>query len=311
MKISSIRETTSLALIIGGLINVCYILSSYSHYLEVYSLCGIDDVKIIQPNLLSLLSINQVILFAGTYGILSPYIKSLLSKLTRDELKRLFHYFVLSCGSLYYYDKKLSIRFYSKDLTLHRIFSDLAYITYNKYPTTIKIRNSYVTQFYNKNIIIKKLDDVMNERKEMKKEFIRMLMSSDGWITCFLSSNRIYPKLGLGSTMPHKELERLSSLLSEFKINFNIYIDPRYGDRGFLASSSFSNLESFAEIGGFIEGVQIKKGVFEGIEKKTLLHAIIRLKDFKFRNKEEALQNLRWAGMDDNLKAYLYRIMLG
>lgn len=305
------KESISLALIIGGLINICYILSNYSYHLEVFSSCGMDTVKVIQPNLSLLLSINQLILFAGTYGILSPYVKSLMSKLTKDELRRLFHYFTLSSGSFYHYDKKLSIRFYNKDLTLHRIFSDLAYITYNKNPTIIKIKNSYMTQLYSNKIMLEKFDDITHERKEVKKEFIRMIMSSNGWITCFLLNNKIYPKLGLGSTTSCRELKILDSLLLEFKMNFNIYLDPRYGDRGFLMSSSFSTLESFAEIGGFIEGVQIKKGVFKGMEKNNLLRAIIELKDYKFRNKEEALQSLKWAGMNDTLRIYLYRIMLG
>lgn len=307
----TIKEIVSLALIFGGLINTCFTLSSYINYFEVYNQCGIDNVMPLQSNFLSILPFNYLIIFVGLYGVSSPYVKYLLNKFSRDELKRLFCHFVNSSGLSYTYDGKCCIRFYNKDLVLHNIISELAYVIYNKRPTTISIKNSYLTQLYSKEVVNEKFKDITEESNNVKKEFIRMLMSSEGWITCFFLNNKIYPKIGLGSTIPHEKLEIYNELTSNFGIKFNIYLDPRYGNEGFLVSSSFNTLNNFIRIGNFIEGVIIKKGIFEGMEKKSLAHTIIRLKDKKFKDKEEALSTIKWVAMNEDLKMYLYRIMLG
>lgn len=307
----TIKEIASLALIFGGLINTCYMLNAYMDYFEVYNQCGIDNVIPFQPNFISTLPFNYLIILAGLYGISSPYVRYLLNKLSKGELKRLFYHFVSSSGLSYSYDGKYCIRFYNKDLVLHNIISELAYVVYNKRPTTISIKNSYLTQLYSKEAVNEKFEDIMEESGEVKKEFIRMLMSSEGWITCFFLNNKIYPRIGLGSTIPRERLEVYKELMSDFGMKFNIHLDPRYGNEGFLASSSFNTLNHFVKIGDFIEGVLIKKGAFEKMEKKSLLHAIIKLKDKKFEDREEALNAIKWIAMNEDLKMYLYRIMLG
>lgn len=307
----TIREVVSLALIISGLINLCQVLSSYINYFEVYNQCGIDNLIPLQPNFLSILPLNHVIIFAGLYGISSPYVKYLLKKFDKDDLKKLFHHFMCSSGSLYSQGGKYCIRFYNKDLTLHNLISELAYVIYDKRPTTISIKNSYLTQFYSKRALNEKFEDIMEESDDIKKEFIRMFMSCEGWITCFFLGNKLYPKIGLGSTLPAEKLKVYNELMSDFEMKFSIRLDPRYGNAGFLFSSSFNTLNNFIKIGGFIEGVIIKKGIFKGMEKKALAHSIVKLRDRKFEDKEEAMNAIKWAAMNEDLKMYLYRIMLG
>ncbi|MEM2524808.1 MAG: hypothetical protein QXI49_01270 [Candidatus Methanomethylicaceae archaeon] len=307
----TLKEIVSLVLIIGGLINICYILSSYINFFEVYNQCGNDSIIPLQPNFLSILPFNYVIIFIGLYRISSPYVKYLFKKFSKEELKALFHHFINSSSSFYSCGGKYCIRFYNKDLVLHNIFSELAYVIYNKRPTTISIKNSYLTQLYSKRAMNEKFKDIMEESKDVKKEFIRLLMSSEGWITCFFLNNKIYPKIGLGSTISYEKLKIYNEVTSDFGMKFNIHLDSRYGNKGFLTSSSYNTLNNFIKIGGFVEGVTIKKGIFKGIEKNSLANTIIKLKDKKFENQEEVIDTIKLATMDDTLKIYLYRLMLG
>lgn len=309
----SYRTAVSLSLLVSGLMNICYILNTYISYYDHRMLCGVGGVIEVQQNLTLLLPLNYAVVLIGVGGVASPYVKSLISRLSLDDLKRLFFYFASACCSISTENGKYCIRFYGRDLAMHKVLSDLAYLACGKRPRTVKMKKTYATRIYGKLTAEKALplDSILNDTNIVKREFIRMIMSSDGWISLSFINNRIYPKLGLGSTLPSDKLRLYRYLLSDFDIKFSVHVDSRYRDRGFLVTSNFNALVKFKEIGGFVDGSCIKKGTFRGIEKNALLLSLIKLRGRSFNSKEEALNEVKWLSIDKDLREYLFRIMLG
>jgi hypothetical protein len=200
-------------------------------------------------------------------------------------------------------------------MTLHKIFSDMIYLVYGKKPTTFITKNTYVTQLYGKNILMDMKNIKLDFNPKVKIEFVRTIMSGEGWISLsfinFSSYIKIYPKLGFGSTIPYEKLSFYKNIMYEVGLNFKLVIDKRYENRGYLVTNNINDFKKFKEIGGFIEEVHIKKGLLKGIEKNSLLDFVINKNNIKLSSKEEALNLIKNSCVDSNLRAYLYRIMLG
>jgi hypothetical protein len=200
-------------------------------------------------------------------------------------------------------------------MTLHKIFSDMIYLVYGKKPTTFITKNTYVTQLYSKNILMDMKNIKLDFNPKVKIEFVRTIMSGEGWISLsFINSSsyiKIYPKLGFGSTIPYEKLSFYKNIMYEVGLNFKLVIDKRYENRGYLVTNNINDFKKFKEIGGFIEEVYIKKGLLKGIEKNSLLDFVINKNNIKLSSKEEVLNLIKNSCIDSNLRAYLYRIMLG
>ncbi len=303
----------SIFITIGSIISVIYI-----HYICFWKYIGLDNIIIVKPVLIHYLPINYILIFISFYNISSSYIKKLLKKgFSNIDFKKLLFGIIDTSCSIYCKDNKYCIRLYSNDMTLHKVFSDMIYLVYGKKPMTFTTKNTYVTQLYSKNILMDMKNIKLNFNPELKIEFVRTIMSGEGWIAfSFINSSlgfKIYSKLGFGSTIPYEKLSFYKNIMYEIGLNFNLKIDKRYGDKGYLVTYNIDDFKRFMEIGGFIEDVHIKKGIFKGIEKNSLLNLTLYIakNNMKFSSKEEALNLIKNSCKDNNLKAYLYRIMLG
>ncbi|MBC7113474.1 MAG: hypothetical protein H5T34_05610 [Candidatus Methanomethyliales bacterium] len=325
-------NTISGALVIGASANTIYTLFMIANYSESQGFCGPEGMLIVQSPLLALVPLNYIFIMAGMAGLVSPYVKDLIKRgFSRVDLKRLFMGMVVSGGSVYYGGNKYCIRFYGKDLLLHTIFADLAYVLYDKRPGTTDVRGSYVTQLYSKEAVRElreaspefetrrggapSLSFILEGGRDVKVEASRVLMSTSGWISCsFVNTTcgvRAYPKLGIGSVLPGSMLLDYSKLMAEVGLRFSVYQDKRYDGRGYLATSDLMMMKRFRNQGGFIEGTVVKRGEFAGMEKNSLLAATMRVASLKFFSREEAIEKIREFGTNDELKVYLNRLMLG
>lgn len=263
------------------------------------------------------------------------YVKSVTSRFSMRDLKRLFLGMVVTGGSIYHKKGKYCIRFYGKDLVLHNILKDLAYEIYNLSPRTVyyPTRGSYVTQLYCKEAVmdIEELSPEINMRKNgvptisyildgdrsIRQEALRLMMSVSGWIyplvkRCNLGY-KVTPKLGLGSSYPKKLIMELMTLSEAFSINFQYYSDSRYPGKGYLMTYETDSIWRFFKIGGFIEGCKIKKGRYEGKDKSAVLVGSLLLSR-KILNSPKSVEKeledaIKWSNFE--LSALLNRIMLG
>ena len=318
MKLNNVEKLNNIKIInifiiIGSIISIIYI-----NYICYWKYFGLDNIIIVKPILIHYLPINYILILISFYNISSSYVKKLLRKgfSIIDFKKLLFGIIDTSC-SIYCKDNKYCIRLYSNDMTLHKIFSDMIYLVYGKKPMTFITKNTYVTQLYSKNILMDIKNIKLDFDSKLKIEFVRTIMSGEGWIAySFVNSSlgfKIYPKLGFGSTIPYEKLSFYKNIICETGINLNLKIDKRYEKRGYLVTNNINDFKKFKEIGGFIEGVHIKKGIFKGIEKNSLLNLTLKLakNNMNFSSKEEALNLIKNSCIDNDLKTYLYRIMLG
>ncbi|MDI9644046.1 MAG: hypothetical protein QFX35_02365 [Candidatus Verstraetearchaeota archaeon] len=279
------------------------------------------------------------ILGASASGILlnydNDYVRRVSRKFTRADLKRLFLGMVVSGGSVYDRGGKYCIRFYGKDYTLHKVFSGLAYELYQASPSTLHIsdRNTYVTQLYCKDAVveIKELSPETNQRKggaptiayitegdrSVREESIRVIMSVSGWINLSFRHGPhgfvVYPKLGLGASIPARLCEEYQILTESLSLNFKSYADKRYKGTSYLMTCSNEVCRRFLELGGFLDGNTIKKGRFAGKEKNTLLRSVLTLGGKTFRSIEDAGKAVETAFCNSNfeLSALLGRLILG
>jgi len=308
---NSNKVIISLFIIIGSIISILYI--NYVCYWKYFEL---NDLIIVRPVLIYYLPINYILILISLYGISSSYIKKLLKRgFSISDFKKLLFGIIDTSCSVYCKDNKYCIRLYSNDMTLHKIFSDMIYLVYGKKPTTFITKNTYVTQLYSKNILMDMKNIKLDFNPKVKIEFVRIIMSGEGWISLsFINSSsyiKIYPKLGFGSTIPYEKLSFYKNIMYEVGLNFKLVIDKRYENRGYLVTNNINDFKKFKEIGGFIEEVHIKKGLLKGIEKNSLLDFVINKNNIKLSSKEEALNLIKNSCVDSNLRAYLYRIMLG
>ncbi|MEM3882922.1 MAG: hypothetical protein QXO23_06020 [Candidatus Methanomethyliaceae archaeon] len=320
----------SAAFIVSASINIVYTL--IVSYNEPQGFCGPEGVLLIQSPLLMLMPLNYLFMLTGVTGLLSPYVRGLMKRgFSRLDLKRLFLGMVAAGGSVYSGGNKYCIRFYGKDLVLHTIFADLAYVIYNIRPGTTGARGSYVTQLYCKEAVRElrefspefetrcggepSLSFVLEGASDVKIEASRVLMSTSGWISCsFVNTTcglRAYPRLGVGAALPSNMLSDYSKLMSDVGLKFNIYQDKRYGCKGYLATPDLITIRGFFDLGGFLEGTKVKRGEFAGMEKNCLLASLIQAASLRFSSRGEAIKKIRELGYDDELKVYLNRLMLG
>lgn len=288
------------------------------------------------PLALTLMPMSYIVMVAGLANYSKGYVAKLISNgASIKDLKRLLLGTVVAGGSAYSNEGKYCLRFYSKDAALHEIFSGLSYAVYHVRPRTTKIvsRSTYVTQLYSKAAVneLKEFSPELNTRnggvpsiqvileggRRVRVEAARLTMSISGWINCGFQSTGAgmiaYPRLGLGAVNPVSLNEEYEELMGSAGILMEFYNDRRYPGTGYLATSRLEGLCRFADIGSFIDGAMVKRGVFAGISKKGLLEAILKEKNFHHRSKCEAVECLK--GLADTAKRdmqlYLNRIMLG
>ncbi|MCX8182169.1 MAG: hypothetical protein N3D12_03520 [Candidatus Methanomethyliaceae archaeon] len=330
MRPNEYFNAISVAFVLGASANIVYTL--ISSYGESQGICGPEGVLIFQSPLLAIMPLNFLLILTGIAGLASPYVKGLMKRgFSKSDLKRLFLGMVASGGSVYSEGGKYCIRFYGKDLVLHTIFADLAYVIYNTRPGTTGARGSYVTQLYSKEAVRElrefspefetrlggepSLSFILEGGADVKVEASRILMSTSGWISCsFVNTTcglRAYPKLGIGAVLPSNMLSDYSKLMCDVGLEFSIYQDKRYDGKGYLATSDLNTMRGFTDLGGFLEGTKVKRGEFAGIEKNLLLASLINATSFRFSTKVEAIKKIRELSYDDELKVYLNRLMLG
>ncbi len=335
MRARSCLDTIGAILVLGA-----FVIIGYAVILTICDTSGLcsPDASSMRPPLAELTSAGYLLLSAGLGSYGRDYIKNLRG-LGRRDLKRLFLTMVVAGGTVFSGDGKYCVRFYGKDLVLHRIFAGLAYSIYNAYPATVSItsRGSYVTQLYNKAAVIELREHSQGfsqrgvERNEcpptigyvleggrgVRVEAGRLLMSTAGWITFSFtacqSGVRAHPRLGLGSVMPEPLVDECRELMSGISLQMDTNSDSRYPGTGFLVTCDPEALTQFEGLGGFIEGTSVKKGAFAGMEKNGLLRSAISLQGRIYSCKEEAQQFLKCFGDEISLdtKLYMNRIMLG
>lgn len=323
-------SAVSTAFIIGASANIVYTL--FVVYGEPQGFCGPEGVVPLQSPLLAVMPINYIILLTGIGGAVGSYVGRLLREgFSITDLKRLFFAMVVSGGSVFSNDNKYCIRFYGKDLALHQIFADLAYVVYDVRPTTISAKGSHVTQLYSKEAVKEQkefspelsirrgeepsLSFLLEGGSRVKTEATRVLMSTSGWVACSFANTtcgiRAYPKMGMGSIIPYGLISNYLDLMSDVNLRFKVCLDRRYSERGYLVTSDLKTLENFSRLGGFLEGTYVKKGVFKGLEKNKLLLSLIEIHDINFDSKEKALRTIKEQSLNDELRIYLNRLMLG
>jgi len=326
-------KALSVMLIAVSAISIIYTTATIEPML--LDMCGEGNVQG-TPLALSLMSISYVVMLAG----LANYSKGYVGKIIENgasikDLKRLLLGAVVAGGSTYSSEGKYCVRFYGKDSALHEIFSELSYAVYNVRPRTVKIvsRSTYMTQLYSKAAIdelrefspefnirnggVPSIQYILEGNPQVRLEAARLTMSISGWVNCGFQATEAgvsaYPRIGLGAVNPVKLNEEYKELMDGAGVCMEFCNDKRYPETGYLATSNLEALNRFAEIGGFVEGSAVKRGVFAGINKNGLLAALIAEMGMPYQSKGEAVDRLK--GLADatkrDVQIYLNRIMLG
>lgn len=298
------------------------------------ALCGVEDASV--TNALDLMPAYFIMMIIGIGNNAKPYVRLLLKKgFNQQDLKRLFLALVVSGGSIYRRDGKYCLRYYGKDICMHGVFGDLAYQIYSVKPQTVRIesRGTYMSQLYSKFVVLElgefspelasrkgevpTISYILEGDRRVRIEAARVVMSTSGWITCtFCVPNgltRAYPRLGLGSVLGNNLVEEYSNLMETIPLRMSRYDNIKYRQTGYLATTDQEEMESFLQVGGFLDGSTVKKGAFSGLEKSRLLQAMVRTRGTEFDSKQSAIK-LFTRGCDEatiELSLYLERLKLG
>ncbi len=106
------------------------------------ALCGIEGSPVF--NLMSMMPLYFAMMIIGIGDSAKHYAKYFLTEgYSQKDLKRLFLGFVVAGGSVYRRDGKYCVRYYGKDTSMHRMFSDLAHHIYGSKPQTVDIESLF------------------------------------------------------------------------------------------------------------------------------------------------------------------------
>jgi len=89
-----------------------------------------------------------------------------------------------------------------------------------------------------------------------------------------------YPRLGLGAVNPVGLNEEYEELMGSAGILMEFYNDRRYPGTGYLATSRLEGLCRFADIGSFIDGAMVKRGVFARHQQEGLARSDLKREEF-------------------------------
>jgi len=323
----------SFSMIVGSCLNI--VITTLTMESSIFGLCSENLVSNASP-MLEFMPINYLLLATGLANYSRDYIGKLVQKgLKINDFKRLLLGAVIAGGSVYSKDSKYCIRFYGKDAVMHHIFAELTYAAYKLRPQIVRIesRGTYMTQFYNKSAVkelreyspefgarnggVPTITYILEGNGQTKIEAARLLMSTSGWMTCSFSRSsggaKVYPRLGLGSVTPETLNSEYMELMSSISLDFEEYTDKRYPNSSYLATYDTKVMLNFRKIGGFIQGITIKKGMFEGLEKNKLLSASCCASGKAFQSKDAACEAIMNSadGTSFEAKIYMDRIMLG
>ena len=247
----------------------------------------------------------------GFLLVYHPFINWLLSRRWDiAEFKRIIATMVLTGGTVYVNPStyKYAVRYYGKDTILHRIFCALLMKVYGieAKPARWKIKNSYITQVYSKELAKDLLtfsptyicrnpgrdgkshpsaSFLLEARLETLKEALRLAASSTGSVGYTVEPEHnggftVRPFFTFGHLSPPSLLSDYQQVLMRVGLKTSMVLDWRFG-RGFLRSRSWKTLEKLAEMGGFIPEVKVGFGVYRGVEKNLLLQVLL---DFHQQN---------------------------
>ena len=251
------------------------------------------------------------------------------------DLKKAIAVMTLSGGGVYVKPSsyKYCVRYYGKDLVLHDFFGDLVRHAYDfkVEPARCKMRGSYVTQIYRKELVQDLLSFspsyttrnnteqhngyaygntasptaafLLDSSYEVMREAVRLASSANGCVRYTVENQHnssghyfIRPQFCFGYLSGHPLLGDYRRILKKVGIETFPVPDRRYGMRGYLVGKSWRTVETFAKMGGFIDGVKIHHGNHRGLERNALLHALIsfrRNEENRFETKENAIETLQ------------------
>jgi hypothetical protein len=242
------------------------------------------------------------------------------------DFKKLLALMTLTGGTVYAKptSNKYCLRYYGKSMVLHQIFCGLVQRIYNTVvePARWTRIGSYMTQIYRREIVedLLTLSPSYNSRNgsheclkhndpradflkdapvEVVKEGVRLLASSNGCIRYTaepISGNNghyhVRPYFAVGYLSAVPLLDDYQDALNRFGIDTTEVMDKRFG-RGYLLGRSWDVCRAFSSIGGFIEGVRIKRGRLEGLKMSDVLLGLLdfgKNENNKFATREEALR---------------------
>ncbi len=332
IKLKRIRETISIVMIVSAGLSMTGTMLAADPVGA--ALCGIEGAPVF--NLMSMMPVYFAVMIIGISDSTKHYAKYFLTEgYSQKDLKRLFLGFVVAGGSVYRRDGKYCIRYYGKDTSMHRMFSDLAQHIYGSRPQTVDIesRGTCMSQFYSKQAVqeICEFSPEMASRKgetptityilegdrRVKVEAARIAMSTAGWITCCFPSSegwsRVYPRLGFGSVLDVKLACEYAHLMESVPLSMNHYGNKKYHGKGYLATTDQEEMRCFLNAGGFFKGSTVKKGAFSGIDKNRLLQALVDNRGAEYESKTCAINTVNKNCNDDSqdLNIFMNRIMLG
>lgn len=256
---------------------------------------------------LSLSLVNLGLVPLGCLLIYQPFINWLLTRRwPAIEFKRIIATMVLTGGTVYVEPStyKYAVRYYGKDLILHRIFCALLKKIYGieAKPARWKIGNSYITQVYRRRLIEDLLTlsptyicrngngngrlqpsaaFLLDAKLEALKEALRLAVSSTGSIGYTVEPRHngggfmVRPLFTFGHLSPPGLLFDYQRALAKVGLKTSMVFDRRFGERGFLRSRSWEALEKLAKMGGFIPEVKVSFGIHRGTERNMLLKALL------------------------------------
>ncbi|MHC1589400.1 MAG: hypothetical protein ACXQTQ_00365 [Candidatus Hecatellaceae archaeon] len=257
--------------------------------------------------ILFLSSINFSLIPLAGLLIHQPFLNWLLTRpWPTVEFKRIVATMLLAGGTVYTETSshKYAVRYYGKDLVLHKIFVHLLDKIYGikAKPARWKTGNSYITQVYRRKLVEDLLTlsptyvcrnkngnggpqpsaaFLLDASPEVLREALRLAISSTGSIGYTVEAGRnggrfmVRPFFTFGHLSPLSLLSSYQQALAKVKLKTSIVFDRRFEGRGFLRSRSWEALKSLAEMGGFIPETKVSFGNYRGMERNLLLQALL------------------------------------
>lgn len=244
------------------------------------------------------------------YKLKSRYVKYLIEEviprnLDYEQLKTytlpLIASFVVTDGHMTQRKKKeITVRelgFSNKNTELVNAFNDLIFLTFNEVPSNIRCFSGmkatrYVASWHGGMIEELREYCYKNDKKDIEKilncdkriliECLRIAMSCDGFVTCYVSKdkcphndlfyNRIRASIELGC-MPLNLRFQWEKITESLNLKFHIKKDR-------IRCYDYEHIEQFLNLGGFIPETFIcgDSKFFEGVEKNNLAKALILLR---------------------------------
>ena len=225
----------------------------------------------------------------------------MLRDINSEDAKKILAVMLLTDGMV----TKNSLIFFNNDLCLHNIFEELIKLSYayGKIYTHKKRPNCYKSFCNSRNIVkdmqnlsftykttagtLPNLSFLMRSNKETLINAIKLVMSAEGAISITRRkwNGSIRGELTFACAHPDL-LKQWKQIFEKVGLRMNIVHD-KYNWAGIhgLRTTNSNIIKRFYELGGFVEGNTIHRGLrFKNCSKNSILEAFIKFKKGDFSN---------------------------